>query len=117
MADDPILRLYRRVAARRGADPKRSYTAKLFAAGTLKCAKKVGEEGVEVALAGVAEDKRALAEESADLLYHLVTLWAAAGIAPRDVYAVLKTREGKPGRRAKAKPGNPPLNRPKRTSG
>ena len=62
--------------------------------GKLKCAKKLGEEAVETALAAVAQDKTALANKSADLLYHLLVLWAACGLTPDDVYAALETREG-----------------------
>ena len=95
-------RLFATIAARKGADPSQSYTAKLLAQGALKCAKKMGEEAVETALAAVAEDKAALASESADLLYHLAVLWAACGVTPDDVYAALAAREGKSGLAEKA---------------
>lgn len=93
----PLDRLFARIAGRVGGDPERSYTAKLLAAGPPKCAKKLGEEAVEVALAGVAESDERLAEESADLLYHLCVLWAARGLKPDQVYAALAAREARSG--------------------
>ena len=74
MTTHPIDRLFARIIARKGADPNASYTAKLLAAGKLKCAKKLGEEAIETSLAAVAQDKPALANESADLLYHLLVV-------------------------------------------
>jgi phosphoribosyl-ATP pyrophosphohydrolase len=65
--------------------------------GVVKCAKKVGEEGVEVGLAAVAGDKKERIAESADLLYHLCVLWVAAGVDPADVYQELQAREGRSG--------------------
>jgi phosphoribosyl-ATP pyrophosphohydrolase len=102
MSTHPIDRLYALIASRRNADPDMSYTAKLLAEGRLKCAKKFGEEAVETSLAAVAEDKAALAKESADLLYHLLVLWAACGLSPEDVYAALQAREGRSGLEEKA---------------
>jgi phosphoribosyl-ATP pyrophosphohydrolase len=97
MSEHPIDRLYAQVALRRTADPATSYTAKLIREGVFKCAKKVGEEGVEAALAAVSGDKKATIEESADLLYHLSVLWASAGVTPAEVYAELTAREGRSG--------------------
>ena len=94
MSEHPLDRLFTTIAARKGADAKTSYTAQLLAAGVEKCAKKFGEEAVEAALAAVTGDKDHLAAESADVLYHLLVLWAAAGITPEQVYAVLEKREG-----------------------
>jgi phosphoribosyl-ATP pyrophosphohydrolase len=102
MTTHPIDRLFETIASRKGDDPSVSYTAKLLAQGKLKCAKKLGEEAVEAALAAVAEDKPALANESADVLYHLLVLWVAAGLTPDDVYAVLKAREARSGLDEKA---------------
>ncbi len=90
-------RLYRTVAARKGADPETSYTAKLFARGTPKIAQKVGEEAVETIIEAVRGDKAKIASESADLLYHLLVLWANEGVEPADVYAQLAAREGTSG--------------------
>ncbi len=102
MAIHPIDRLFALIASRKGADPATSYTAKLLGEGPAKCAKKMGEEAVETALAAVAQDKQALAAESADLLYHLLVLWAACDLAPDDVYAALAAREGRSGLEEKA---------------
>ena len=101
----PIDRLFAVIESRKGADPSQSYTAKLFGQGTLKIAKKLGEEGVETALAAVAQDKQALAAESADLLYHLLVLWAACGLKPADAYAALEARTGRSGLDEKASRG------------
>ncbi|HEY0265218.1 MAG TPA: phosphoribosyl-ATP diphosphatase, partial [Rhizomicrobium sp.] len=87
-------RLFATIAARKDADPASSYTAKLLAQGVATCAKKFGEEAVETVIAAVQKDKTELAKESADLLYHLAVLWAASGLTPQDVYAVLQAREG-----------------------
>ncbi len=95
-------RLFATIAARKGADPAQSYTAKLLAQGVEKCAKKFGEEATETVIAAIQNDKTDLAKESADVLYHLAVLWAASGITPEDVYAVLKSREGTSGLEEKA---------------
>jgi phosphoribosyl-ATP pyrophosphohydrolase/phosphoribosyl-AMP cyclohydrolase len=84
--------LARIVSDRKGADPESSYTAKLFARGITKIAQKVGEEGLETALASVAESDDRLVSESADLLYHLLVLWAAKEIEPQAVWAELRRR-------------------------
>jgi phosphoribosyl-ATP pyrophosphohydrolase len=97
MSEHPFDRLYDQVLARKSADPSRSYTAKLLKEGVAKCAKKVGEEGVEVALAALAGDKKERVAESADLLYHLCVLWVASGVDPADVYQELQAREGRSG--------------------
>lgn len=93
----PLDRLFAVILSRKGADPETSYTAKLFAQGTLKIAKKLGEEGVETALAAVAEGPDALISESSDLLYHLLVLWAASGVEPADVYSALEARTQRSG--------------------
>lgn len=77
--------LDRIIASRADADPASSYTAKLFSKGVLKIAQKVGEEGVETALAGAAEDDAALTDEAADLIYHLTVLLRARGLSLGDV--------------------------------
>jgi phosphoribosyl-ATP pyrophosphohydrolase len=101
-SDHTIDHLFATIAARKGADAETSYTAQLLAAGVEKCAKKFGEEAVEAVIAGVAQGPKALAAESADVLYHLLVLWAAAGITPDDVYAALRAREGRSGLEEKA---------------
>ncbi|WP_306252647.1 bifunctional phosphoribosyl-AMP cyclohydrolase/phosphoribosyl-ATP diphosphatase HisIE [Parvularcula sp. IMCC14364] len=83
------------VSDRRSAAPDSSYTAKLFAAGKKRIAQKVGEEGVETALAGAAGDRDELKEEAADLLYHLTVLLQANDMLLSDVLSVLRTRHQK----------------------
>ena len=102
MAEHPIDRLFKIIASRKGADIEKSYTAQLLKAGAAKCAKKFGEEAVEVVLAAVAKDKRSLREESADVLYHLLVVWAACGVTPNEVYAALAAREKQSGLAEKA---------------
>jgi len=102
VSDDTLERLYAAISDRRGADPATSYTAKLFARGNAKIAQKVGEEAVETVLAAVQRDKPGLVGESADLLYHLLVLWAENGVAPDEVWAELRRREGVSGIAEKA---------------
>jgi len=90
-------KLFATIASRKGSDPGTSYTAKLLAAGVEKCAKKFGEEATEAVIAAIQKDKAELAKESADVLYHLLVLWAASGITPQEVYAVLQSRGGQSG--------------------
>jgi phosphoribosyl-ATP pyrophosphohydrolase len=90
-------RLWEVIQSRRGADPQSSYTARLFARGRAKIAQKLGEEAVEAVIEGVGDNPAALVGESADLIYHLLVLWAAAGISPADVAAELARREGTSG--------------------
>lgn len=87
-------RLYKVIESRRGADPAVSSTARLFAKGTEKIAQKVGEEAVETLIEGVRGRKKDLAAESADLLYHLLVLWADRGLKPAAVWGALADREG-----------------------
>ena len=95
-------RLFATIESRKGADPSSSWTAKLLAGGPEKIAKKLGEESAETIIAALAQDKAALANESADLLYHLLVMWAAKGIAPEDVWRALQAREGTSGIEEKA---------------
>ena len=95
-------RLFAVIESRKGADPSESWTAKLLAGGPDKAAKKLGEEAVETIIAALTQDNTALAAESADLLYHLLVLWAAKGLAPEDVWRALRAREGKSGVAEKA---------------
>lgn len=90
------------IDTRASADPAQSYTAKLLSQGVMKCAKKLGEEGVEAALAAVAGDKAALAGEAADVLYHLLVTLKAVGVAPGDVAVALEKRESMSGLEEKA---------------
>ncbi|WAC64334.1 bifunctional phosphoribosyl-AMP cyclohydrolase/phosphoribosyl-ATP diphosphatase HisIE [Pseudoxanthomonas sp. SL93] len=80
------------VAERERARPQGSYTTRLFEEGVRRIAQKVGEEGVETALAAVAQDENALLGESADLLYHLIVLLRARGLSLADAVAVLRQR-------------------------
>ena len=100
--DHPLDRLFATIAARRSADPAASYTAKLLKDGVERCAKKFGEEAVETAIAAVAGRKESTIAESADVLYHLLVLWAACGIKPEEVYAALAARETRSGLEEKA---------------
>lgn len=95
-------KLFATIASRKGGDASASYTAKLLAAGVEKCAKKFGEEATEAVIAAIQKDKAELAKELADVLYHLLVLWAASGITPHDVYAVLRSREAQSGLEEKA---------------
>ena len=87
-----LARLEATIAARASADPERSWTARLLADGPKRAAQKVGEEGVETALAGAVGDVAELREESADLLYHLLVLLKARGVPLQDVVEVLRAR-------------------------
>ncbi|MDQ3159719.1 MAG: bifunctional phosphoribosyl-AMP cyclohydrolase/phosphoribosyl-ATP diphosphatase HisIE [Pseudomonadota bacterium] len=82
-----------RIADRERERPAGSYTTTLFDAGIRRIAQKVGEEGVETALAAVVQDDAALLGEAADLLYHLLVLLRARGLSLADAKAVLKSRD------------------------
>lgn len=84
--------LERRIGDRAQADPKDSYTARLLAGGIKRIAQKVGEEGVETALAATAGDEQELAEEAADLLYHLTVLLKARDMGWKEVADALQRR-------------------------
>lgn len=94
-----LSRLFAVIRSRRGGDPASSYTASLFADGRAEIARKVGEEALETVIDALQGNKARVAEESADLLYHLLVLWAEMGLAPEDIWALLEAREGKPGKR------------------
>lgn len=83
------------IASRKGADPDSSYTAHLYSKGIKRIAQKVGEEGVETALAATVKDLDELKNESADLLYHLIVLLQASDLNLSDVVEVLKARHSK----------------------
>ena len=100
--DRVIARLYQTVASRRGNNAEKSYTAALFEKGTDRIAQKFGEEAMETVIAAVGRDRESIVGESADLLYHLLVLWADAGVLPEDVLAELKLREGVSGITEKA---------------
>src|SRR4030095_2386817 len=87
-------RLYLVIDSRKGADPDTSYTARLFSRGRQQIAKKLGEEAVEALIEGIRGDRPKLVGESADMLYHLLTLWAATGVKPKAVWSELARRRG-----------------------
>jgi phosphoribosyl-ATP pyrophosphohydrolase len=91
---DQLEKLASDVASKSNASPETSYTANLISKGVAKCAKKFGEEAVELALASVSNDKQETTAEAADVLYHFLVLLQAAGVSPVDVMAELKRREG-----------------------
>jgi len=97
MSGDILKSLYETILSRKGADPESSYTASLYAKGTAKIAQKVGEEAVETCIEALQGNPEKLKAESADLLYHLMVLWADQGITPEDVMNVLQSREGTSG--------------------
>ncbi len=90
-----IAELEQLLSDRKGADPESSYTARLYNKGIKRIAQKVGEEGVETALAATVRDLDELKNESADLLYHLIVLLQASDLELSDVIAVLKQRHSK----------------------
>jgi phosphoribosyl-ATP pyrophosphohydrolase len=89
--------LYDVIESRKGGDPGSSYVAGLLKDGKGRIARKVGEEAIESMVAALADGKDALVAESADLVFHLMVLWAACGVVPEDVMAELKRREGTSG--------------------
>ena len=99
---DTLARLEATIASRKGADPKASYVASLFAKGRPKIARKLGEEAVEAIVAALAEDKAALTGEAADIIFHLMVLLADADVPLADVLAELDRREGVSGHDEKA---------------
>ncbi len=92
-----LARLFAVIELHRGNDDKDSYTASLFAGGREKIAQKLGEEALETVLAGASGDRDQTVHESADLLYHLLVLWAETGVEPDDVWGELARREGTSG--------------------
>jgi phosphoribosyl-ATP pyrophosphohydrolase/phosphoribosyl-AMP cyclohydrolase len=84
------------IATRERDRPEGSYTTKLFEAGTRRIAQKVGEEGVETALAAVAQDEAALLGEAGDLIYHLIVLLRARGLGLADAVELLRSRHAPP---------------------
>jgi len=93
------------IAARKGADPDSSWTAKLLAKGPEKCAEKFGEEAVEAIIEAVKGDRARLTSEAADVLYHLLVMLAARDVTLSEVEAELASREGISGIAEKAARG------------
>jgi phosphoribosyl-ATP pyrophosphohydrolase len=94
--------LERIVAARAAASPDESWTAKLFAAGQPRAAKKLGEEAVETVIAAISNDRTELTKESADLLYHLLVVLKIADIPLSEVMEELERRTAQTGLQEKA---------------
>ena len=86
--------LYSVIQNRKSYSPETSYTAELLSQGMPKIAQKVGEEAVEVITAALVENENKVIKESADLLYHLLVLWAQKGVTPENVWNELRSREG-----------------------
>ena len=91
-----------RVHQRAAESAENSYTRKLIDKGVAHCAKKLGEEAVETALAAVTEDREHLIAETADLLYHLLVVLEARGVKLAEVEAVLQARTTQSGLDEKA---------------
>jgi phosphoribosyl-ATP pyrophosphohydrolase len=90
--NDVLDRLAEAIESRKGGDPQRSYVARLLAHGEDAVLKKIGEEATEVVLAAKAESDRRLAEEAADLLYHLTVALHQRGVPLAQVMEVLRLR-------------------------
>ncbi|MSQ85355.1 MAG: phosphoribosyl-ATP diphosphatase [Alphaproteobacteria bacterium] len=92
-----LLEMFDVIESRKTADPETSYTARLFGKGTQKIAQKFGEESIEVVVAAVSESQECLIRESADVIYHLLVLWADRGVKPTLVWEELEKRFGTSG--------------------
>ena len=92
--DDTLARLAAVIESRRGGDPDKSYVARLFAKGTDAILKKVGEEATEVVMASKDGASDRVVAEVADLWFHTMLVLSAHGVAPQDVLAELRRREG-----------------------
>jgi phosphoribosyl-ATP pyrophosphohydrolase len=102
MTEFTLADLEARIQERAKASAESSYTRQLLDRGVAQCAKKFGEEAVEAVLAAVGEDRERMTAEAADVLYHLLVLLKARGIALADVEALLATRTKKSGLDEKA---------------
>jgi phosphoribosyl-ATP pyrophosphohydrolase len=102
MTVDPLRQLAETIRSRRGADPGQSYTQQLLARGPAVCARKFGEEAIELVVSALAEDKPAITAEAADVLYHLLVLLEAKGIDFDDVLKTLASRSAMSGMEEKA---------------
>jgi phosphoribosyl-ATP pyrophosphohydrolase len=91
---DQLAKLVREIDEKASVSADSSYTAQLLSKGIEKCAKKFGEEAVELALAAVQGKREDATKEAADVLYHLLVLLKSANISPGDVMTELKRREG-----------------------
>ena len=107
MRDFSLAELERIVAERGLSGDSGSWTAKLFAGGMDKAAKKFGEEAVETVIAAVGGDRQALVSESADLIYHWLVVLALAGVPLSEVFGELERRTGQSGLAEKASRAKP----------
>lgn len=87
-----IKQLQDTISARKNADPQESYTAQLLKQGTNLICKKIGEESAEVIIAAKDKDRHAVVYESADLIFHLMVLWAEQGILSEEIFLELRRR-------------------------
>lgn len=94
--------LFQTVHDRKTADPDSSWTAQLLAKGPEKCAEKFGEEAIEAIIEAVRNDKAALTNEAADVLYHLLVVLVSRDVTLQDVMAELDRRQAKSGLAEKA---------------
>jgi phosphoribosyl-ATP pyrophosphohydrolase len=101
--DDTLRRLAATIAARRGADPDRSYVARLFHKGEDAILKKIGEEATETVMAAKDGDRARIVAETADLWFHTMVMLAHYDLTPADVLAELARREGLSGLDEKAR--------------
>lgn len=99
---DTLRRLEQTIAARRSADPAKSYVARLHAKGLGTIAQKLGEEATETVIAALTGTSEELTGEAADLLFHLTVLLDAKGVTLAEVMAELDRREGVSGLDEKA---------------
>ena len=91
---DILTNLEHVIKSRKGDAPENSYVAKLFSKGRKKIAQKVGEEAIELCIAAAHNDKAEAVSESADLLFHMMVLWADMELTADDIYDELRRREG-----------------------
>lgn len=105
MSDDVLTKLAKVITSRRSEPGSTSYTRQLLDAGVEKCAKKFGEEAVELIIASGTADEKSLKAEAADVLYHLLVLLEARQVPLSDVLSVLEGRMGTSGIAEKASRG------------
>ena len=102
-SDSAVLeRLYKLILSRKGGDPEKSHTAKLFSRGRPRMAQKVGEEAVEVIIAAVQNDTDAIRAEAADVLFHFLVLMKSRNISLESILSVLAQRTSQSGHSEKA---------------
>ncbi len=105
MEKNVLEKLYAVLVERKKFPPEKSYVASLYAKGTAKICEKIIEEAAETVAEAVKGDRERLKEESADLLFHLLVLWADQGVKPDEIMQVLEKRSGTSGHEEKASRG------------